>query len=87
MSQAPDGPAERHPHAAVASLSPRQAEIAALVAAGLTNREIADRLVLPGGTVGNHLEHILRRTVARNRVQLGVWLAEWRLCEGCRDAE
>ncbi len=36
-------------------------EVAVLVAMGLTNAEIARRLVLVEGTVTNHLEHILRK--------------------------
>jgi DNA-binding CsgD family transcriptional regulator len=54
---------------AVASLTPRQWEIAELLTEGLTNGEISDRLVLSRGTVSNHVEHILRRLGARNRVQ------------------
>jgi DNA-binding NarL/FixJ family response regulator len=54
-------------------LTPREREIAALVAEGLSNAEIAERLVLSPGTVGNHLGHILRALGARNRVQVAVW--------------
>ncbi len=86
MHQAENGPAERHLHRTVASLTPRQREIADLIAAGLTNAEIAARLMLTEGTVGNHVEHILRRTGARNRIQAAVWVTEHRLCARCRDA-
>lgn len=40
-------------------LTAREAEIAALVARGLTNREIADRLVLSAKTVEHHVSRIL----------------------------
>jgi DNA-binding NarL/FixJ family response regulator len=83
MSQVYERPAVRHPHAAVALLSPRQAEVAALLTEGLSNAEIAARLVLSEGTVSNHVEHILRRTGARNRVQLAAWAAEYSLCPAC----
>ena len=57
-------------------LTPREREVAALVAEGLTNAEIADRLVLNTGTVANHLAHIRRAVGARNRVQVAVWAVE-----------
>ena len=61
---------------AVAALTPRQREVAVLVASGLSNGEIARRLVLTSGTVANHMEHILRRLGFRSRTQIGVWAAE-----------
>ena len=54
-------------------LTPRELEVAALVAEGLTNAEIAQRLVLSPGTVANHLAHIMRALGTRNRVQVAVW--------------
>jgi DNA-binding NarL/FixJ family response regulator len=66
-----------------AALTPREREIAALVAEGLTNAEIAERLTLTPGTVGNHLGHILRTLGVRNRVQVAVWAVE----HGLRDRE
>ena len=57
-------------------LTPRQQEVAGLVAAGLSNAEIARRLVLTPGTVANHMEHILRRLGFRSRTQIGIWAAE-----------
>ena len=47
-----------HPRS-LASLSPRQREVARLVAEGLTNREIAERSCLSEGTVKNHVTRIL----------------------------
>ena len=57
-------------------LTQRQQEVAGLVAEGLTNAEIARRLVLTPGTVANHLEHILRRLNYRSRSQVAVWAVE-----------
>jgi DNA-binding NarL/FixJ family response regulator len=60
-------------------LTARQQEIAALVAEGLSNAEIAERLTLTPGTVGNHVGLIIRRLGLRNRVQLAVWAVEHRV--------
>jgi DNA-binding NarL/FixJ family response regulator len=57
-------------------LTRRQQEVAICVAEGLTNEEIAQRLVLTPGTVANHLEHILRRLGFRGRAQIAVWAVE-----------
>jgi DNA-binding NarL/FixJ family response regulator len=54
----------------VGKLTPRQREVAGLVAGGLTNLEIAERLVLTPGTVANHVESILRRLGFRSRTQV-----------------
>ncbi|HEX9116190.1 MAG TPA: response regulator transcription factor, partial [Anaerolineae bacterium] len=50
-------------------LSPREREILALVAEGLTNREIAGRLFLAEGTVRNYVTAILDKIGARDRTQ------------------
>jgi GAF domain-containing protein len=60
----------------LARLTRRQQEIAVAIADGLTNEEIAQRLVLVPGTVANHVEAILVRLDLRNRTQIGVWAAE-----------
>jgi two-component system nitrate/nitrite response regulator NarL len=58
------------------NLTPRQQEIVALVAEGLSNAEIAARLTLTTGTAGNHVGQIIRRLELRNRVQVAVWAVE-----------
>jgi DNA-binding CsgD family transcriptional regulator len=56
-------------------LTPRQREIAVLVAGGLTNNQIADRLMLAPRTVRNYVGHILRRLDLVSRTQIAVWAA------------
>jgi DNA-binding NarL/FixJ family response regulator len=54
-------------------LTPREAEVLALIAAGLTNREIADRLVVSAATVKTHVNHIFAKTGVRDRAQAVVY--------------
>jgi len=57
----------------LARLTARQREVAALVAEGRTNAEIASCLALTEGTVANHMEQAMRRLEIRSRAQLAVW--------------
>ncbi|HEV2258479.1 MAG TPA: response regulator transcription factor [Streptosporangiaceae bacterium] len=57
-------------------LTNRQLEIARLIAGGLTNRQIADRLFLSERTVETHITNILNKLGLNSRVQLSRWLAE-----------
>jgi DNA-binding CsgD family transcriptional regulator len=54
-------------------LSPREMEVAALVAAGRTNREIAAELYLSERTAQNHVQHILTKLGLENRTQVATW--------------
>lgn len=56
----------------VALLTERELAIANLVAAGASNREIADQLCVAEGTVKNHLTAVLRKTGLRDRTQLAL---------------
>jgi DNA-binding NarL/FixJ family response regulator len=54
-------------------LSPREEEVAALVAEGLTNRQIAQRLVISERTAQNHVQHILTKLGFATRGQIAAW--------------
>jgi non-specific serine/threonine protein kinase len=57
-------------------LTPREREIAALIAQGMTNREIAAELFIGERTVDTHVEHILDKLGMRSRIQVATWAAE-----------
>jgi DNA-binding NarL/FixJ family response regulator len=54
-------------------LTRREREIAALVAEGLSNRQIADRLFVSERTAQNHVQHILTKLGLPNRGQVALW--------------
>ena len=56
-------------------LSAREFEVAQLVAAGLTNRQIAERLVVAPKTVSAHITHILGKLGAARRAEIAAWCA------------
>jgi DNA-binding CsgD family transcriptional regulator len=51
-------------------LTPREREIVALVAGGLSNRQIAAALGVAESTVKNHLQHVFGKLNVRSRAQL-----------------
>jgi DNA-binding NarL/FixJ family response regulator len=58
-------------------LTPREKDVVAAVAEGLSNQEIADRLFLSNGTVRNHISMILEKTGLDHRTQIAVrWYAK-----------
>jgi DNA-binding CsgD family transcriptional regulator len=59
-------------------LTRREAEIAALVADGLSNAAIADRLTLSERTVENHVSHMLRKLDLTSRAGISSWYARRR---------
>jgi DNA-binding NarL/FixJ family response regulator len=54
-------------------LTPREVEVLALIAEGLTNTEIAERLVVSAATVKSHVNHIFAKIGARDRAQAVVY--------------
>lgn len=56
-------------------LTPREREIAQLVAEGLTNQAIADTLVISVRTAETHVEHILTKLGFNVRSQIATWVA------------
>lgn len=55
-------------------LSPREREVADLVAEGMTNREIAKRLFISERTVDGHLEHVREKLDVNTRAQIATWV-------------
>ena len=68
-------PPEPPPDPRLATLTPREAEIAALIAAGLANKQVAARLGLTLATVKSHVHHILAKTGLPNRAAVAVAVA------------
>ena len=59
------------------TLSTRELQIVELVAASLTNQEIAEKLEISKRTVDNHISNIFTKTSTSNRIALFRWALEW----------
>jgi DNA-binding NarL/FixJ family response regulator len=59
------------------SLSERELQVVDLIAGGLTNQEIAEKLEISKRTVDNHISNILTKTATDNRVALVRWALQW----------
>jgi DNA-binding NarL/FixJ family response regulator len=69
-------PAAPEPAAAVAELTPRETEVLRLLAEGLSNPEIAGRLVITEETVKTHVSRVLHKLALRDRAQAVVFAYE-----------
>jgi two-component system nitrate/nitrite response regulator NarL len=66
-------------------LTERQREVAALIACGYGNVEIARGLVIAPGTAANHVRSIMQRLSLRSRTEVAVWALQHGLQREPRD--
>jgi non-specific serine/threonine protein kinase len=83
--EAVSDPEPRRTPTMIGPLTPRQQEVAVLVAQGLTNRQIAERLVVTERAAAAHVENILNRLGFNSRTQIAVWASEHGLLTGRAD--
>lgn len=76
------GPRRAAPHPGIRRLTDRERELVTLVAEGLTNDEIAERLVLSPATVRTHVSRSMTKLGARDRAQLVVFAYQSGLAPG-----
>jgi DNA-binding NarL/FixJ family response regulator len=69
----------RKPDSRLAELTTREREVLELVAQGLSNAEIAEALTLERTTIKTHVQRILAKLGARNRVEVVILAYEWGL--------
>ena len=69
-------PPEAPPSGLAAHLTKREREVAGLIAEGLTNKEIAARLVISPRTAQGHVEHLLTKLGFTSRTQVAAWFVE-----------
>jgi DNA-binding NarL/FixJ family response regulator len=61
---------------ALLALTRREREVAALIAQGMSNRQIAKELSISERTAANHVAKILRKLGLRSRAQIASWAAQ-----------
>jgi non-specific serine/threonine protein kinase len=71
LSSRANQPAGRQKHAD--SLTQRERQVAALVAQGLTNRQLGAALVITEGTAALHVKHVLAKLGFSTRAQIAAW--------------
>ena len=70
-----------------AGLTAREVEVLRLLARGLSNREIAERLVISPKTAGNHIEHIYAKIDASSRATASLFAMQHGLLPDGRDRD
>ena len=70
-----------------APLTQREAEVLSLIAQGLSNREIADRLVISPKTAEHHVSQILSKIGARSRAEAAAFAASHNLDESSKPSK
>jgi DNA-binding NarL/FixJ family response regulator len=78
LQQPPEIPSKKPSVAAVsdgAPLTPRELQVACLIAGGRSNKEIAAELVISQRTAEGHVEHILTKLGFTSRAQVAAWVA------------
>ena len=56
------------------ALTPRETDVLRLVAEGLTNAEIGEKLFISAGTAKTHIANVQAKLKARNRVGIAAWI-------------
>ena len=82
----PDDAPPPPPFVEPSPLTRRELEVADLVADGLSNPQIATRLVISVRTAQGHVENILRKLGFNSRSLIAAWVTERRLAEGASAA-
>lgn len=70
----PAGPLPPDTRTRIEPLTPRQTEVSRLVAAGLSNRQIAHRLAISEWTVVNHIRDTMKKLGCSSRVEIASWM-------------
>lgn len=87
VARARSAPGDTDLAARLASLTPQQFRVLALVAEGLLNKQIADRLDVQERTIKAHLSAIFEKLGARNRTQASVILRELEISDPARQMD
>ncbi|NLK07727.1 MAG: helix-turn-helix transcriptional regulator [Firmicutes bacterium] len=66
-------------HGFPAGLTPREVEVLALIATGMTNVEIAKELFISPHTVKNHVTNIYKKLQVEDRTQIALWAIAFNL--------
>jgi two-component system, NarL family, response regulator LiaR len=72
-------PAGRTAEAVKTQLTPREFEVAILMAHGYTNQEVADRLVISVRTAESHRQNLMAKLSARSRADVVRWALDHQL--------